>query len=340
MKLHIALIIGAAVLAASPAMAGDSNAPKPSKYTTTNLVSDQAGVAANTDPELVNPWGISHAPGQPQWVSDNGTDRSTVYDQNSGLKSLSVGVAGAPTGSVYNPPGGFEVSENGKSGSSEFMFDTESGTILGWAPGVDFSNAVVAVDNSAKGAVYKGLGIDTGGKQIYAADFANNEVQIYDSTFTQTGSFTDNALPKRFAPFNVTLLGGNVYVSFAKREKHGFDELHGKGLGYVDVFDKSGTLQKRLISNGKLNAPWGMTIAPSGFGTYAGALLVGNFGDGKINAYDANTGDYLGTLKGTNGKALKIDGLWALDAGPNANVTFTAGPDDETHGLLGLISAQ
>jgi uncharacterized protein (TIGR03118 family) len=232
------------------------------------------------------------------------------------------------------------VTEGGKSGSSEFMFDTESGTILGWAPGVDFADAIVAVDNSPKGSVYKGLGIDTGGRQIYAADFANNEVQIYDTTFSQTGKFTDTDLPKRFAPFNVTVLGGKVYVSFAKREKHGFDELHGKGLGYVDVFDTSGTLQKRLISNGKLNAPWGMTIAPSGFGKYAGALLVGNFGDGKINAFDASTGDYLGTLKGTDGKAIVIDGLWAVDAGPNSKVTFTAGPDDETHGLLGLISAQ
>ena len=338
MKTQISLFLGVVALATAPAFAGSAS-PKASKYTITNLVSDQPNVAANTDSELVNPWGISHAPNQPQWVSDNGSDRSTVYDQHSGTKSLSVGVAGAPTGSVYvTPNSGFVVTEGSNSGSAEFLFDTESGTILGWAPGVDFANAIVAVDNSAKGSVYKGLGIS--GKQIFAADFANNEVQIYDSTFKQTGAFTDTALPKHFAPFNATVLGGNVYVSFAKREKHGIDELHGKGLGYVDVFDTSGNLQKQLIANGKLNAPWGMTIAPSGFGKYSGALLVGNFGDGKIHAYDVDTGDYLGTLKGTNGKALVIDGLWALDAGPSSSVTFTAGPDDETHGLLGLISLQ
>lgn len=338
MKNHISLLLGAVVLAASPALAGAAP-PKPAKYAITNLVSDQPNVAANTDPELVNPWGISHAPGQPQWVSDNGSDRSTVYDQRTGVKSLSVGVAGAPTGSVYVTPGsGFVVTEGGNSGNSEFLFDTEGGTILGWAPSVDFANAIVAVDNSAKGSVYKGLGI--AGKQIFAADFANNEVQIYDSTFKQTGAFTDPDLPKHFAPFNATVLGGSVYVAFAKREKHGIDELHGKGLGYVDVFDTSGNLQKRLIANGKLNAPWGMTIAPSGFGKFSGALLVGNFGDGKINAYDVNTGDYLGALKGTNGKPIVVDGLWSLDSGPDNSVTFTAGPDDETHGLLGLISLQ
>jgi uncharacterized protein (TIGR03118 family) len=338
MKMQISLFLGAVALTISPAFAG-ANPPKASKYTITNLVSDQAGVAANTDSELVNPWGISHAPNQPQWVSDNGSNRSTVYDQHSGTKSLSVGVAGAPTGSVYvTPNSGFVVTEGSNSGSSEFLFDTEGGTILGWAPNVDFSNAIAAVDNSAKGSVYKGLAIS--GKQIFAADFANNQVQIYDSTFKQTGAFTDTALPKHFAPFNATLLGGKIYVAFAKREKKGIDELHGKGLGYVDVFDTSGNLQKRLISNGKLNAPWGMTIAPSGFGKYSGALLVGNFGDGKINAYDVNTGDFLGTLKGTNGKPVVIDGLWALDSGPDNSVTFTAGPDDETHGLLGLISLQ
>lgn len=340
MKHHLTLLLGAVALAATAAMAGGAP-PKASKFTITNLVSDQEGMAQNTDPELVNPWGISHAPNQPQWVSDNGTDRSTVYDQHTGVKSLSVGVAGAPTGTVYVPPGsGFSVTENGKSGSAEFLFDTESGTILGWAPSVDFSNAVVAVDNSAKGSVYKGLGIDTQGKQIFAADFANNEVQIFDNNFNQTGSFTDTALPKRFAPFNVTVLGGKVYVAFAKREKHGTDELHGKGLGYIDVFDTGGNLLQRLISNGKLNAPWGMTIAPSGFGKFGGALLVGNFGDGKINVYDANTGDDLGSLKGSNGKPIVIDGLWAVDAGPGADVTFTAGPDDEQHGLEGLISPQ
>jgi uncharacterized protein (TIGR03118 family) len=337
MKIVAYFLLGAA-LVASPVLAGNGKAPAKGSFTVNKLVSDQSGVAANTDPELVNPWGISHAPARSPWISDNGTDKSTVYDANTGTKQLSVNVASAPTGTVYvSPGGGFSVTEKGKSGDSEFLFDTEAGTILGWAPGVDFGSAIVAVDNSAKRSVYKGLAIF--GNHIYAADFANNQVQIYDNTFKQVGKFTDRDLPKRFAPFNVALVGGKIYVAFAKRERHGIDELHGKGLGFVDVFDTSGNFEQHLISNGKLNAPWGMTIAPAGFGSLAGALLVGNFGDGKINAYNATTGDYLGPLKGSDGKPIVIDGLWALDAGPGSKVSFTAGPDDETHGLFGTIAA-
>jgi len=340
MTRNIPLALGLILLAA-PSMALGGKAPAGSTFTITNLVSDQAGVAANTDPDLVNPWGISHIGGGPNWVSDNGTDKSTVYSRTTGGKSLAINVAGAPTGNVAVPSGsGFVVSENGREGAASFLFDTESGLISGWNNTVDAGNAVTAVDNSAKGSVYKGLAIDGTSKQLYAADFANNKVQVFDNTFKQTGAFTDKELPKRFAPFNVTLLNGKLYVAFAKREKGGIDEVHGKGLGFVNVYDTSGNLLQRLIANGKLNAPWGMTIAPASFGSFANALLVGNFGDGHINAYDASTGAYLGTLKGTDGKSLFIDGLWAVDSGPaNNQITFTAGPDDETHGLLGLITA-
>src|SRR3954452_11967818 len=314
------------LLLASPALAAGGKTPAGS-FTIKNLVSDQEGVAQNTDPELVNPWGISHIAGGSNWVSDNGTDKSTVYVRATGSKQLSVNVVGAPTGTVANTSGGFVISENGRDGSAAFMFDTESGTILGWNSTVDANNAVLAVDNSAKGSVYKGLALDSTNKQLYTADFTNNKVQIYDTNFSLTKSFTDKSLPKRFAPFNVQMLGGKLYVAFAKRERGAADEVAGKGLGYVDVFDTSGNLLTHLVANGKLNAPWGMTIAPASFGSLAGALLVGNFGDGKINAYDANTGDYLGALKGADGKALKIDGLWAVDSGPaNNQITFTAGP--------------
>jgi uncharacterized protein (TIGR03118 family) len=338
MNIAAYLLLGA-IVAAGPVLAGNNKAPAKGSFTINKLVSDQSGVAANTDPELVNPWGISHQPAGSPWISDNGSDKSTVYDANTGTKQLVVGIPpGAPTGTVYVPPGaGFSVTENGQSGPSEFLFDTETGTIDGWAPGVDFSNTITAVDNSKKGAVYKGLAIAS--KQIYAADFVNNHVQIYDNQFNWVNEFTDSNLPKHFAPFNVQFLNGNLYVAFAKREKHGIDELHGKGLGYVDIFDTNGNLVKQLISKGKLNAPWGMTIAPAGFGKYAGKLLVGNFGDGKINAYDSATGDYFGTLKGSDGKPIAIDGLWALDSGPGSRISFTAGPDDETHGLFGTISA-
>ena len=338
MTLKLTLTLGLTLLAL-PAFAAATGKPPASSYDLTLLVSDQAGVAQNTDPDLVNPWGVSHIASGPNWVADNGTDKSTVYNRSTGGKSLAINVAGAPTGTVSNSTSGFVISENGRQGAASFLFDTESGTILGWNSNVDQNNAVVAVDNSANGSVYKGLALDPASKQLYAADFVNNQVQIYNNTFGLVGTFTDTALPKRWAPFNVVLLNGKLYVAFARREKGGTDEVHGKGLGYVDVFDTAGNLQQRLIANGNLNAPWGLTIAPSGFGQFAGALLVGNFGNGKINAYDASTGDFLGALKGSDGKAISIDGLWTVDTGPgNSTVSFTAGPGDESHGLLGLIT--
>jgi len=337
MRTKITLTLGLILLTTAATAA--TNPPSGSMFDVVPLVSDQAGVAPNTDPNLINPWGISHSSIGPNWVSDNGTDKSTIYDRNTGaIQSLVVNIPlGAPTGTVFVTGGGFTITENGKSGSSIFLFDTESGAIEGWNNTVDANNAVVAVDNSANGSVYKGLALDSA-SHLFAADFANNQVEIYDSTFTKTGGFTDATLPKRFAPFNVAFLNGKVYVAFAKRERHGSDEIAGKGLGYVDVFDTSGNLLQHLIANGDLNAPWGMTIAPSGFGKFGGSLLVGNFGDGKIHAYNADTGEELGKLKDSNGKTIAIDGLWALDAGPMSNVTFSAGPDEETHGLLGLIS--
>jgi len=323
-----------------PALAGGTNAPPAgSKFDVVPLVSDQAGVAPNTDPDLVNAWGISQQGNGPLWISDNGTGKSTIYDVDTGVKQFGVAIpGGVPTGTVgVDTPSGFVIQEGAKKGPSYFMFDSESGMITGWNPVVDFSNAVVAVDNSAQGSVYKGLAIDEADSLLYAADFHNNQVQIYDDTFTQIGAFTDNSLPHRFAPFNVAFLNGKLYVAFAKRQKNSDDEIDKKGLGYVDVFDKDGNLLQHLIANGVLDAPWGMAIAPSGFGSLAGDLLVGNFGDGKINVFDASTGDHLGMLKDANGRTIKIDGLWGLQAGPGSKVTFTAGPDNESHGLLGQL---
>jgi uncharacterized protein (TIGR03118 family) len=313
-----------------------------SKFDVVPLVSDQPGVAPNTDSDLVNAWGIAHSPSGPNWVSDNGTDKSTIYNRTTGAKLLPVVKIphGAPTGIVNVPPGtGFEIKANGTSGPAIFLFDTESGAIEGWNFDVSLNKAIIAVDNSSKGSVYKGLALDAADKLLFAADFANNQVQVFNSKFKLVRSFTDIGLPKRFAPFNVAWVNDHLYVVFAKREKGGFDEVAGRGLGYVDVFNAQGKLLKHLIANGKLNAPWGITIAPAGFGTFADALLVGNFGDGKIHAYDATTGEFVGTLRGMDGTPLTIDGLWALDAGPNSRVTFTAGPDDESHGLLGLITS-
>lgn len=303
------------------------------------LVSDQKGVAPNTDPNLVNPWGISQAPGNPLWVSDNGTNLSTLYDPKTGaIQPLVVNIpSDGPTGTVFVNGNGFPISKNGTKGNSIFLFDTEGGAILGWNNNVDLNNAIVVVDNSRKKSAYKGLAIDDN-LNLYAADFVNNAVQVYDKKWHLAGTFTDSSLPKHFAPFNVAWINGKVYVAFAKREVGGIDEVDGKGLGYVDVFDTGGNLQKQLVAQGDLNAPWGMTIAPAKFGKFAGALLVGNFGDGKVHAYDPDTGRFLGTLKTSSDKILVIDGLWSLFPGPDKeSVIFSSGPDGEKHGLLGQI---
>ena len=323
-------------------------------FEVTKLVADQPGIAPTTDPDLVNPWGLSQAPGGPLWVANNGTGTSTLYNKDTGAKiPLTVNILGptgspaAPTGTVFNTVFGsadtddFVLNAKGKSGQSAFLFATEDGTIAAWAPKVDLNNAFTVVDRSAQGAVFKGLatGVFQGHDRIYAADFANNRVRIYDFKFRPVGSFTDPTLPADYAPFNVQNLNGKLYVAFAKREAGGIDEVAGRGNGFVDTFDTDGHFLQRVVSQGKLNAPWGLTIAPKSFGKFAGALLVGNFGDGTINAYDPHSGEFLGRLR-DDGKAIKIDGLWALHNGPNGTVFFTAGTNGEKNGLLGTVGPE
>jgi len=324
------------------ALAGGASA---AGYTVVKLVSNQAGVAKNQDPDLVNAWGISHGPGGPLWVSDNGTGKSTVYDRTTGAKqSLTVTIpGGAPTGNVYVPADtdndvDFPITESGTTDASIFIFVSEAGLITGWNPNVDANNAVVAVDMSAQDAVFKGVALGPRRENLYVADFHNNKVLRFGEQFQLEGSFTDPNLPKRFAPFNVAVLGGSVFVAFAKREKNGDDEVDGPGLGYVDEFTHSGGLKRTFAANGSLNAPWAMALAPHNFGQFGDALLVGNFGDGRINAFDRTTGAFLGQLMQSNGKPIKIDGLWGLEPGPGGlNIQFAAGPDDESNGLMGLI---
>jgi len=337
--------LAAGALAAFMLAAAPQAAAQPT-FTVTNLVSNQQGQAQNFDPDLVNAWGVAHAPGEPLWVNDNGTGKSTVYDPNTGVKqSLTVNIPlGKPTGIVFVPQDNgdnddFVIRKNGAAGNSIFIFVTEQGLISGWNPNVDQNNAVTAVNLHSQGAVFKGAAVSGGFDRLYAADFARNKVIMFDDQFTQTGSFTDPDLPHRFAPFNVANIGGLIYVAFAKRERNGDDEVAGPGLGYVDVFLRDGTLKTRLIANGPLNAPWGMTIAPPGFGGLDGSLLVGNFGDGKINAFDRTTGAFIGTLQSANGGDLVIDGLWGIESYPNGTVSFAAGPDDEANGLMGKIAA-
>jgi len=328
----------------APAISASAQAPPVrSGYEDVVLVSNHRGVGATFDPDLVNAWGISHAPHGPLWVSDNGSNKVTLYDRRTGEKvplTVKIVHGGVPTGQVFVPQEDdgdvdFPLRKHGASGPSIFVFVTEAGTIEGWNPGVDPDHAIVAVDRSAQDAVFKGVALAQ--EKLFVADFHNNQVEVFNDQFQQINAFTDPTLPSRFAPFNVARLNGQFYVSFAKREKGGDDDVHGAGLGYVDVFGGTGQLLKHLISNEPLDAPWGMTIAPQGFGQFSGALLVGNFGNGRINAFDPNTGEFLGTLTRPGGRPLKIDGLWALEAGPGNAVTFSAGPNDETDGLVGLI---
>jgi uncharacterized protein (TIGR03118 family) len=302
------------------------------------LVSNQTGKAPNVDPHLVNPWGLSQAPGNPIWASDTGTGLSTLYAQGTGqVQSLVVTIPkGSPTGTVFAPSIGFSVSKNGKSGDSFFIFDSLTGVLTGWSPSVDMTNAVIAVDNSAKGASYTGLAIDPSTKLLFAANFGKGKVEVYSSTWKLVRSFT-NANHTGFAPYNVAVIKGSLYVTFARTGPLHSQGIPSAGSGYVDVFSETGTLKKPLIAGGVLDSPWGISIAPSTFGTFANALLVGNLANGRINAFNASTGALMGTLRNTLGKPIVLSGLWSLDPVPNGKITFSSGPNGYAAGLIGLI---
>jgi uncharacterized protein (TIGR03118 family) len=314
------------------------------RFAIVSQVADLPGVAPQTDSLLVNPWGLSSSPTSPLWVANNGSNTSTLYDRNTFAKNnaITVQVPGAPTGTTFiGLAGQFMVSSGGKTGQTQFAFATEGGQIEGWNPTVNATQAVVAVDESAAGSAFKGLTLGTasnGAPRLFAANFGHNMVDVYDASFTKIASFTDPNLPADYTPFNVQTLNGKLYVTFAQHAPGADDETAGQGRGFVDVFDTDGHLIRRLVQHGQLNAPWGLAIAPASFGKFAGALLVGNFGDGKVNAYDPQTGNYIGALRTDDGK-VQIDGLWALRTGPNGTITFSAGPADESHGLLGSIMA-
>lgn len=343
--------LGAAMLGlASPAMA---------RVAPTALTSDGSVTATVTDANLINPWGAAYSPTGPFWVSDNGTGVTTLYDGSGHVIPLVVSIppgAGqaapsAPTGQVYYAGTGFVVKKGAASGPSLFIFATENGTISGWSPGVDSTHAINAVDRSAAGALYKGLALvprKDGSQELMAANFASGKVEIFDQSFKLTGSFRDNdpaqtpPLPAGYAPFNVAYLGGHIYVAYALADATHHDEVAGPGLGFVDEVDENGALVRRIASGGTLNAPWGMALGPAGWGRYAGQLLVGNFGDGHINGFRLRDQRPIGTLR-TRQSVLTIDGLWAIlpgnggSAGPVNTLYFTAGPAEESHGILGKL---
>jgi len=313
-------------------------------YKKRNLVSDIDGVARITDANLVNPWGLAFGPATPAWVADNGTDVSTLY--SGGVRKsipvtlpLVVGIpGGAPTGVVFNATPGFKV--NGA--AAHFIFDSEAGTITAWNAGTQ-----AVTEATTPGAIYKGLAIASKGSatMLYAANFHAGTIDVFNDSFapvTVPGGFADPNLPAGFAPFNIQEIAGRLVVAYAQQDADAEDEVAGAGLGYVDVFDTSGHLLRRLVSQGALNAPWGLAVAPRHFGPFSGDLLVGNFGDGAINAYDPRTGAFRGTLQNKDGNQIRVNGLWALRFGNGVigtpqTLLFTAGIGDEDHGLFGEI---
>jgi uncharacterized protein (TIGR03118 family) len=342
--LQRALLAAAIVAVAAAVLAAATPAAEKNAYVQHNLVSDGFLPADHTDANLVNAWGLTSLPGSPWWVADNGTDVSTLYNADGTPRSLVVSVPNAPTGAVSNTGSSFVVG----SGPALFLFATEEGKLLGWNMSVGTTAQVVA-DKSGEDAIFKGLAI--AGDRLYATDFHNGKVDVFDGSFGDVnvpGAFVDPAIPAGFAPFGIQNIGGNIFVTYAKQDADAEDDVAGQGLGFVDEFDASGALIARVASRGQLNSPWGLAMAPAGFGRFSGDLLVGNFGDGQITAFEHESNgrfELRGQLRNEAGGILTIDGLWALqfgkgalaNNGPTDSLFFTAGPDDESHGLFGTI---
>ena len=348
LTLAAALALGAAV----------ARSDVPGTYTVHKLTSNVSAEGANpADPDLQNGWGITAPPTGPWWVSDNGADKSTLYDRNGVKQGLVVSIVdGAPTGVVFNGDGGFVVTnpaDSTKSGPARFIFAAESGTISGWSPAADATHSIRGVH--VDGAVFKGIALASNGgqPQLYATDFVGGKVDVFNSSWgqgTASGGFADPNLPSGYAPFGIQNIGGNhLVVTFAKQEAGSADEQHHQGFGVVDMFDADGNLLSRIATHGQLNAPWGIAMAPAtGFAPFNGDLLIGNFGDGQINAFhqDADgSWERAGGLRDSSGHQITIDGLWGIGfgndhtSGPSTTLYFAAGPNDEADGLFGSITA-
>jgi uncharacterized protein (TIGR03118 family) len=342
------VVTGLAAALALPVATAQA-APKESRFDQVNVVSDLPGVAAIQDPLVQNAWGLALSPTSPLWVANNGSGTATLY-RGDGVTTpfakvpLEVTIVnGAPTGQVFNGTSGFQVPTPAGPRSPPFIFDSQTGDLTGWNP-ANGTTAVVAAHSD--GAVYTGLALlqTPNGPFLLAADFAHARIDVYNSQWglVDVGdAFTDPNLPAGYAPFNVAVLGGAVYVAYAKQSDEPDEEMPGHTLGFVDKYTDFGQTVQRIASRGNLNAPWGLAIAPASFGKYAGSLLVGNFGDGKIGSY-TDGGEFLGFLRDGDNNVIAIDGLWALlpgtaTSGGINSVWFSAGPDDETHGLVGVL---
>ena len=379
--LSAAAVIAMCVTVASAVRADDGEEPAtgPNRYVVTNLTSNLPGMAPNTDPVLQNAWGVAFTPGaSPFWIADNATGCSTLYDgQGAVASALQVKLPlpggrvpatacqhadpqnppnpppATPTGLVWNPTATFLVPNT--TSPATFIFDTEDGTISAWTGGLTPPDqAVLAVDNSASGAVYKGLvfGTNVHGVFLFATNFRAGTIDVFAPNGSAgfrpaipqeiDGSFTDPTIPAEVAPFGIQNINGDLFVTYAKQDADQHDDVAGPGHGFVDVFTTDGHLLRRFASRGPLNSPWGVVRASFAFGQFSGDILIGNFGNGYIDAFDAD-GNFLGTLKDLKGKPIVIDGLWTLTLGGGRNSSsdtlyFTAGPNDETDGVFGTIT--
>src|SRR6266403_1944181 len=380
-QLTSAAIMALSTLCTTAVRAQDDGDAHRNAYTVTRLVSDIAGAATNQDPLLQNAWGVAFSPaGSPFWLNDNVTGCSTLYDGAGAASALQVKIPlpgnvvapatckhvdpnsppsltpAAPTGIVWNPSGKFLVP--GTKIQAAFIFATEDGTISAWGGGLTpFDTAVIAADNSANptaanGAVYKALvfAVNVKGAFLFATNFRAGTIDVFSPTgpggtyvlTTTDGGFTDPAIPAGYAPFGIQNIDGDLFVTYAKQNAQKHDDAAGPGNGFVDVFDTDGHLLRRFASRGALNSPWGMTRASFDFGRFSGLILVGNFGNGKINVFSSQ-GQFIDELDRPNGKPLVIDGLWKMTLGGGRNSSsdtlyFTAGPNGEQDGLFGTIA--
>lgn len=332
------------------------------QYMQTNLVSNLSGMAPVTDPNLINPWGLARSSGGPWWVSDNNSGLSTLYSGAGSILPLVVTVPtaspnstqpGSPTGIVFNGSMDFALSSGNP---AIFLFATEDGTISGWNPNVNHTKAMIVV-NQGKKSVFKGATIATVNTAqygthsfLYAADFRQGRIEVFNSYFQRVPqmeeAFDADGLPDGYAPFNIQNLGGNLYVTYAKQDAAKLNEIDGSGLGFVRVYSPEGRRLMDLHTEGWLNAPWGLAIAPSDFGPYSHDILVGNFGSGWIAVFDPQTGKFLDYLRDSKGNLVWIDGLWALapgngtaNAGSATSIYFSAGSNHEQGGLFGTLTA-
>ena len=375
MKTLARSLVPAVVLLLAVAVAGLARADDmgsgtgPNAYVVTNLVSDLPGIATVQDPNLKNAWGLAFTPaGSPFWINDNARGLATLYQGDGSIVTIAPsppggviipgpngsppGFVAAPTGIVWNPTTNPATAflVPGTSIPALFIFDTEDGTVSAWAPGLNPANqAVLAADNSktGPGAVYKGLafGVNVNGDFLFATNFRAGTIDVFDHNFkpaTTDGGFTDPGIPTGYAPFGIQNINGDLFVTYAKQDPQEHDDVAGQGHGFVDVYDTDGHLLQRFAQHGQLNSPWGVARASFAFGRFSGDILIGNFGNGRINAFDSN-GHFAGQLADGRGKPLAIDGLWTLSLGGGAKSSsdtlfFTAGPNGETDGLFGTIT--